>query len=376
MKKLFAFLIFLLIFSVSIYSQVRLEITVKSDSLKSDEKIYITGNQPQFGNWNPGMVSLHKFDEGIFTETFSFPVNTKLEFKFTKGSWDNEALNADGSIPANTSLVLISDTSIVIDIKNWKDTRKNLSGGITGKVIYHNDFPAEDVLSRNIVVWLPPNYDSLTYKFYPVLYMHDGQNIFNPATSSFGIDWQLDESADSLIRKNEIEDIIIVGICNTHKRRTEYANTPDGYRYIKFLTEELKPFIDKTYRTLPDKGNTAVGGSSLGGLISLIMLWENPDVFSKAACLSPAFKVSEYDYVTVVRNSKNFDKDIKLYIDNGGVGLDSLLQPGINEMLDALKEKGFELGKEIYWFKDEEAEHSEAAWAERSWRFLKFLFGK
>ncbi len=376
MKKLFAFFIFLLIFTATIYSQIRLEITLKSDSLKSDEKIYIAGNQPQFGDWNPGLVSLQKINEGIYTGTFSFPANTKLEFKFTKGSWDNEALNADGSIPANTSFILKSDTSIIIEITNWKDRRKNLSGRVTGKVIYYSDFSATDVLSRNIVVWLPPHYDSLNYKYYPVLYMHDGQNIFNPATSSFGIDWQLDETADSLIRKNEIEEIIIVGIYNTHKRRTEYANTPDGYRYIKFLTEELKPFIDKTYRTLPDKANTAVGGASLGGLISLIMLWEKPDFFSKAACLSPAFKVSEYDYVSVVRNSKYFDKDIKLYIDNGGVGLDSLLQPGIDEMLEALKEKGFKIGNEIYWFKDEEAEHSEAAWAERSWRFLKYLFGK
>lgn len=375
MKKLFRSAIIISLLSVIIQAQTRLEIIVKSNSVKDEQKVYIVGNQPELGNWNPGAVHLDKKGDGLFSKTFYLDKNSHLEFKFTKGSWDNEALDDKGSIPRNISFTLKQDTSIVFEIINWKDSRDNLSGGVTGKIIEHKNFVGWSVLPRNIVVWLPPGYDSLKEKYYPVLYMQDGQNIFDPSTSAFGVDWQLDETADSLIKKNEIDEIIIVGVYNTYKRRSEYANTSDGYEYINFLIEELKPFIDKTYRTLPDKENTAVGGSSLGGLISFIILWENPDVFSKAACLSPAFRVNEYDYVSYVKNSNAINKKIKIYIDNGGVGLENSLQPGIDQMLNVLKEKGYDFEKEIYWFKDNQAEHNESAWANRSWRFLKFLFG-
>jgi predicted alpha/beta superfamily hydrolase len=355
-------------------AQVKLEVIVQSPEIDSLENIFITGNQIEFGNWNPGLVSLNKFKEAQWRKIFYLPQNTQVEFKFTKGSWDSEALDEKGSIPGIISFTLKRDTTLFLVINNWKDLRENLSGQVTGKVIYHKNFEGRKVLPRDIVVWLPPGYDSAINKFYPVLYMHDGQNLFDPSTSSFGIDWQMDETTDSLIRKNEIKEIIIVGIYNTYKRRTEYANTNDGYNYINFIIEELKPFIDKTYRTLPDRINTATGGSSMGGLISFIITWQYWDVFSKAACLSPAFKVSEFDYVSTVKEDQMAKKPVKFYIDNGGVGLEEKLLPGINEMLNLLNDKGYKNGEDIYWYYDKTAEHNESAWAKRAWRFLKFLF--
>jgi predicted alpha/beta superfamily hydrolase len=204
--------------------------------------------------------------------------------------------------------------------------------------------------------------------------MNDGQNIFDPATSSLGTDWQIDEVADSLIKAKSIQDIIIVGIYNTPLRGTEYNHTKAGTAYLNFIIEGLKPFIDRTYRTLPDYQNTAIGGSSSGGLISFIMAWEHPDVFSKAACISPAFKIQKIDYVAPVKNYKGARKDIMLYIDNGGIGLEDQLQPGIDEMLSALKEKGFVQGEDIHYFKDSYAEHNELAWSKRVYRFLEFMF--
>ncbi len=156
--------------------------------------------------------------------------------------------------------------------------------------------------------------------------MHDGQNVFDPATSSFGYDWRADEVTDSLIKTGDINEIIIVAINNTVDRGKEYVHSNLGYAYMDFIVNKLKPFIDKQYRTLPDKENTAVCGASLGGLISLMLVWNYPQVFSKAACLSSAFKIDQLNYVDSVARYNGIKKDIKLYIDNGGIGLDAKLQ--------------------------------------------------
>ena len=106
-----------------------------------------------------------------------------------------------------------------------------------------------------------------------------------------------------------------------------------------------------------------------------MLLWEHNSVFSKAACLSPAFKISSIDYVLPVSNSK-VKKDILLYIDNGGIGLEADLQPGIDDMINVLREKGYTEGKNFVYFIDPDAEHNEAAWAKRSWRFLELFYKK
>jgi len=205
--------------------------------------------------------------------------------------------------------------------------------------------------------------------------MHDGQNLFDPATSSFGVDWQADETADSLIKANEIEPLIIVGIYNTSDRSYDYIPGPKGYAYMDFIVNALKPFIDKQYRTLPDRGNTAVAGSSLGGLISFMLSWEYPNVFSKAGCLSPAFIFNSINYVAMIETDTTPNPDVLFYIDNGGVGLDEKLQPGIDKMIETLENKGFERDKDFIWIKDENARHFESAWAKRLPFMLKLFFG-
>ncbi len=376
MKKLSLFFTLLLIFSSSslIISQVKINIVVTSNNVKSNEQIFISGNNPELGNWNPAIIGLDKINDSTYAKEFKFNEGEVIEFKFTKGSWDSEALNDNESTPGNIIIKVLHDTSINYRINHWKNSRSKIAGQITGKVIYHNNFKGKNILPRNIIVWLPPSYDSLPNKHYPVLYMHDGQNIFDPATSSFGVDWQIDETADSLIKSDAIREIIIVGIYNTYQRRVEYVNCDTGYAYMKFIVDELKPFIDKTYRTLPERNSTAVGGSSLGGLISFMLAWEYPNIFSMAACLSPAFKIDKIDYVSSVLDYSGPKKPIKFYIDNGGVGLDEKLQPGVDEMISALKEKRYEQGKDLYWFFDLTAEHNERAWSKRVWRFLEYFF--
>jgi predicted alpha/beta superfamily hydrolase len=145
---------------------------------------------------------------------------------------------------------------------------------------------------------------------------------------------------------------------------------------MNFIIEKLKTFIDKNYRTLPDRKNIATLGSSSGGLISFMLAWEHPEIFSMAGCLSPALKIDELNYIPKISSYKGKKKQIKIYLDNGGVGLESRLQPGLDETIEVLKQKGYKVGKDLEVFIDKTAVHTEAAWAKRLWRPLLFMFGK
>lgn len=365
-----------LIITTIIFPQSKIDLIVYADNVTDSENVFISGNLPELGSWNAGLIRLNRMNDSTWGQSFYFNNNSQIQFKFTKGDWSNEALDENKKIPGNYNLSVGKDTTLSYRIYYWNNGQKTISGQVTGLVKYHHDFESKYVTPRDIIVWLPPDYDSLKTKRFPVLYMHDGQNIIDPETSSFGIDWQIDETADSLIKSHLIEEPIIVGIYNSVLRSKEYSNTPEGYGYINFIINELKPFIDATYRTLPDKINTANGGSSMGGLISFILAWEHPDIFSKAACLSPAFKIDAIDYVEKVKNDSLKNSDLMLYIDNGAIGLEQALQPGINEMLMALHDKGFKQGVNLLWINDPDAEHNESAWAKRVHNFLEFFFPK
>lgn len=372
------FLNFLMITACAQSNVKEVKIVVEAEGVENGEDVFIAGNNAQFGNWMPDAVRL-EYNQNVWEKTFDFHIGSIMEFKITKGSWDKEALTDDNKVPNNHIFKVNADTTIYLKITKWKG-RDPISGGfigqITGTVEYHKDFTMEGLRPRDIIVWLPPGYFDKSARRYPVLYMHDGQNIVDPNTSSFGVDWQIDETADSLIRSKEIEPFILVGINNTADRFFDYSPGEKGTTYMKLIVEKIKPFIDENYKTLSERENTAVGGSSMGGLISFMIAWEYPEVFSKAICMSPAFKLNQVDYVKEMKSYSGEKKDIVLYIDNGGVGLEETLQPGIDEMLEALQEKGYEEGKDYLWKKDNEAEHNEHAWAQRIHIPLKIFFGK
>lgn len=374
--------IFLFFFAVSfLYAQekeyiVAIKVTAE---IEDSAKIYIVGNLKELGSWNPASVELEKVDNKTWQKSFSFPINTALEFKFTKGSWATEALTNNKTVPSNYILKVERDTAFQAEINYWKETTepvKVFKGQITGTVKYHKNLEWEGLKPRDVIVWLPPGYEEKINEKYPVLYMHDGQNIVDPKTSSFGVDWQIDEVADSLIRANKIQPIIIVGIYNTENRNSEYRNIDSGFVYMDFVINKLKPLIDKTYRTKSDKENTANGGSSLAGLTSLMFVWEQPEVFSKAICMSPAFKIANIDYVSEVEKYIGEKKKIKMFFYNGGITLEERLQPGIDEMIKTLISKGFELNKDLFFVKEKNAEHNESSWAKNIPEVLELFFGK
>jgi predicted alpha/beta superfamily hydrolase len=354
---------------------VTITFKVYCDKLTPQDSVFITGNQKLLGLWHPSKAAL-KYDENHWIGRYRFPRNTRLEYKITRGSWDSEALFTSNAIPPNFSLQAQNDTVINITVPMWKneDTCFHQAGQITGNINYHRKIAAFGLKPRDLIVWLPPGYDDNIHKRYPVLYMHDGQNIFDPGTAMFGVDWRLDETADSLIKNNAIEPIIIAGIYNSSDRSAEYNDTDTTRAYIQLIIKHIKPLIDQTYRTKPEREFTATGGASSGGLISFILLWEKPDIFSKAACLSPAFKIGSIDYVEKVKKNFHLSDDFHLYIDNGDLGPEKKLQPGIDEMIETLKQINLLNDENFRWHLAHKHEHSEKFWGKRTEHFLKFFY--
>ncbi len=249
----------------------------------------------------------------------------------------------------------------------------------TGLFRLHPNFVSQHLKPRrSVLVYLPPSYYENPERRYPVLYLHDGQNLFDGNTSFIhGQEWRVDETAERLIRAAKIEPLIIVGIYNTGAERlAEYTPTRDkrgrggsGELYCKFLTDELKPFIDRSYRTRTDAANTALGGSSLGGLISLWIGLKRADVFGKLAVLSPSVWWDEKAILKAISRKL----PLKLWVDIGTTEGDTAL-PDTRLLRDALKEKGWKEGTDLAYHEFEGAGHNEASWAARFGQVLLFLF--
>ena len=244
---------------------------------------------------------------------------------------------------------------------------------IVGHVEYIHEFYSYNLKNeRDIIVWLPPSY-SHSHKRYPVLYMHDGQNLFNPQTSFLGYDWKVDETITQLLTKKEIEEIIVVGIYNSKDRLEEYNYfTSKGKSYAQFIIQELKTYIDENFRTKHNSSNTAVMGSSMGGLISFQLAWNIPGVFGKAGCLSNSFWVDDKAVFPMVENDSKKIKNIKIYLDCGDCETE-LINDNTN-MYKLLDEIGYK--ENLKWHIEEGGVHSEVDWAKRLYIPLKFLFGK
>lgn len=260
---------------------------------------------------------------------------------------------------------------------------------LTGDIRSHKNFHSKILNNdRDVLVYLPPGYDATKSRRYSVLYMHDGQNLFDGATSFIpGQEWRVDETAQRLIAAGKIEPLIIVGINNAGKDRiNEYTPAEDAKHkmggkadlYGRMLVEELKPFIDSHYRTKKDSEHTGLGGSSLGGLVSLYLAVKYPAVFRRAAVVSPSVWFANMQIVHYVDALPKKPK-VRIWMDIGTKegGTTEEAQQTVKDarlLKETLINKGWRLGKDLNYFEAGGAEHNEGAWAARVESILTFLF--
>ncbi len=234
---------------------------------------------------------------------------------------------------------------------------------------------------HDFIVYLPPLYEAEPDRRYPVLYLQDGQNLFDPDTSFIaGNYWRVGETADELIMTGQIEPLVIVGIYNTGEHRIdEYTPVEDkrlggGHAdaYGQMFVDELKPFVDHHYRTLPGVENCGIGGSSLGGLVTLYLALKYTWVFGKVAAMSPSVWWRNRAILKTVGQIKR-RPDLRIWLDIGTQESQRAL-PDARALKTALVNKGWKLGEDLNYLEVEGAHHDEAAWAQRVAPMLKFLF--
>lgn len=250
------------------------------------------------------------------------------------------------------------------------------------RLIKHEQFPSRYLRNqRDLIVYLPPGYNNQPLRRFPVLYLHDGQNLFDGATSFIpGMDWQVGQTADQFISEGRVERLIIVGIYNAGKQRLgEYTPTRmprlgggRANRYAKFLLEEVRPLVKSEYRVLDGAENTGIGGSSLGGLVSLYLGLRQPQVFGKIAALSPSVWWNERVILRFTAAAP-VQPLPRIWLDIGTREGPRIVED-VERFREVLIRKGWQPGLNLHFERVEGAEHNEAAWAQRVGPFLQFLF--
>jgi predicted alpha/beta superfamily hydrolase len=296
MNDMARILLFILsVLPVSLLGQFKVTIIVAAPAPITSSNIYIAGG---FNNWMPNdpLTKLSTADDGKFVIRFSGSSGGKYEFKFTCGSWQTVETAGDGKDVGNREIVIGSDTTLYFTVAAWKTTAaSSMKQHTTSKnvQIIDTSFMMPQLgRTRRIWIYLPTGYASSS-KRYPVLYMHDGQNLFDEATAFSG-EWSVDEAMDSVANA-----CIVVGIDNGGSKRmneynpndTEKYGKGEGKEYLAFIVETLKPYIDKQYRTIKDKQHTWMAGSSMGGLITFYAGLYYPNIFGGLGVFSPSFGI-------------------------------------------------------------------------------------
>ena len=357
--------------------------------------VYAAGSVPSLGNWDPARVPMRGSGSVRILEVELGPAS-EAEFKLTLGSWSTEALGADGRIMQNQRLR--AGETVTIEVAAFKSDRSAealddpAAGGVLGTMVTWRDVRSAHLeRSRTVQVWLPPGYDREGTVRHPVIYAHDGQNMFDPRLAAFGTDWGLDEAIVAGSRRGEYIAPIVVAVWNTADRRREYCPWDLGDRYAEFLVDELMPRVNAEFRTKTDAASTMTLGSSMGGLISFHLCRTRPDRFGLGACVSTHVPYAQADLDRARGNRVASDADRsplilrdiaggmtfpagpRLWFDFGTEGLDAAYAP-IQAELDAwLERQGLVRGRNFVSRRFEGADHSERAWRARVGEALSFL---
>lgn len=384
MKNKLLIILFLLAYCIN--AQVTFVIDELPEIHDAEKGIYISGN---FEGWSGGNES-YKLQEkdGLYTITLPKSENLIL-FKFTQGSWDSVECDTNGSSIDNRThnFKIINDT-VKIKIAGWTNNFKAEDPSTAAKnvKVLSQDFKIPQLnRTRRVWVYLPPDYYS-SKESYPVVYMHDGQNLFDN-TTSFSGEWRVDETLNKLFKEKQLK-LIVVGIDNGgDKRLDEYSpwvnekyGGGEGEAYLDFLVNTLKPYIDSNFNTLKDKENTGIIGSSMGGLISHFAAFKYSETFGKIGVYSPAFWFAPQ--VNTFTEKHAGIKKTRMYFlaggkEGGNVRFNEISQTvkGMNYMVSVLKQNDFP-PENIITKVVPEGEHNETLWRENFEEAISWLFSE
>lgn len=385
-KKMLKYIIlFISVFTTQVsLAQVTFVITNLPQNTVMNSDLYISGD---FEGWTGGQEK-YKLTKNNKTYFITLPENNKsIQYKFTQGSWKTVETDKNGKNLENRHYdFIVKNDTVKITINSWSKPSKKSSTASKNVHLISDNFDIPQLhRKRRIWVYVPPDYDT-SNNYYPVIYMHDGQNLFDDATSFSG-EWEVDETLDNLFIKNKFKAIVI-GIDNgADKRLDEYSpwinakyGGGQGENYIKFIVQTLKPYIDKNYRTYSDRNNTAIFGSSMGGLISFYAALKFPDIFGKAGVFSPSFWFAKQSFSFAQVNGNI--QETKMYFLAGNkegeqVAFDEINETvkDLNHMTALLKKTGYPT-KNMHIKIVSDGKHNEKLWKENFEEALLWLFDK
>ena len=380
-----------------------LVVTDKSRTASAASPIYIASSH---NGWNPAdpEARLTPRSDMRWQIEFAKPtLDSRIAFKFTRGSWDLVETTADFKAIDNRTLPLIDASALApgekpiieLTVESWRDVNpetpaRSVSNPYRPITVIEGTIRRVETVGggvpivRDVLVWLPPGYDAPENKDrrYPVLYLQDGQNLFEQHPG-IPAEWKADETAAELIRSGEIEPLIIVSIPNAGAARiSEYSPVellngvePRGGEYVRYLVGEVVPRVDRAFRTKTGPENTAVGGSSLGGIIALEAATEHPDVFGMALAESPSLVLRDWAAMRRLMGKQEWPR--RLYIGMGGresnddANRNAAHVKAARDLENLAKNKGV---AGTHLMIDPDAVHNEDAWAERLPAALRFLF--
>lgn len=360
-------------------SRIRFRIVPPVD--RAAGRVWIMGNHAELGSWNPVEALPLEFDGVFHTAAIEAETGAALEYKISRGSWETEEVDAYGHVPPNHRHDVWLDATVHHTVPDWKDRYR---GRLTRERVHSRVLAGE----RDLLIWLPPAYAQETATRFPVVYLNDGENVFDPRGSVVsGVDWAADEWIGLLSRRGVLPESIVVGIChpegytedNVTMRDYELSPQFGGAAHAQFVSSELVAHMDQHYRTIADRKARTLGGAGLGALNVFHTAISHPGVFGKFVCLSTSFEdvtqslPGQAAALQALEAEPVLEAGIRMSFDHGDQGLDECYGVYHTLLAELLRAKGWKDGREFTIREIPGGSHGEISWRSRFGEALKVV---
>ncbi|RME83004.1 MAG: hypothetical protein D6785_07215 [Planctomycetota bacterium] len=368
-------------------SNVEIAFEVEVPQELEQDTIWISGNLDVLGSWNGKGLALKKVAPRLYRGEAPIPQGSLVFYKVTRGSWDQVEVDKNGFDIEDRTFIAKESRKIHIKVESFAEFGARAHPSTKDEHVQDLGFFGEKTtgIGRKVEIHLPPNY-ATEPQSYPVIYMLDGQNLFDAATAFMGQEWAADKIHDQLFYEGLIEPFIIVGIHNTHLRHDFYTPVPDPYLgeggklhlLEKMIREEIEPVLVSDFRIRRGPKNTGIIGSSLGGLAAFHLGWRHPDRYGLIGAMSPSLWWNQYYTYDMVQEDDGKDEirrqNLKIWLDMGTRESQYMHRPliAVSRLAYLLRKKKFN----VQLYIDKDATHSERAWRKRLPEVFQWLLGK